>query len=147
MPEQQSIAKRQYGLDNISDIASWVIDAGRDFSIWILEGNMGVGKTTLAKAIGRALGVEETIASPTFSIVNEYHDRQGKSIFHFDFYRLKRESEAYDIGVEEYFDSGNLCLIEWADKIPSLLPKKFFKLIIEDSGHESRTIYFEKYAV
>jgi tRNA threonylcarbamoyladenosine biosynthesis protein TsaE len=146
MPDQQTIVRREYGLENISEIASWAIQAGKDFSVWVLEGNLGAGKTTLVKVIGKQLGVEETMASPTFSIVNEYHDRQGKSIFHFDFYRLKSESEAYDIGVEEYFESENLCLVEWADKIPTLLPKKYFKLIIEEAGPQSRMIYFEKYA-
>lgn len=147
MPDMQTITSRQYGLDTISEAAKDAIEAGKDFSVWVLEGDLGVGKTTLAKAICKELGVKETMASPTFSIVNEYHDGQGKSIFHFDFYRLKKESEAYDIGVEEYFDSGNLCLLEWADRIPGLLPEKYFKIVIEETGPESRKIYFEKYAV
>lgn len=145
MPEVHSMVSKDYGLQELSEVAKWALQEGVDFNVWVLEGNLGAGKTTLVKAICRELGVEETVGSPTFSIVNEYHADSGNSIFHFDFYRLKNESEAFDIGVDEYFDSGSLCLVEWAEKIPSLLPEKYFKLIIEDAGPESRKIYFEKY--
>lgn len=138
-------APRKYGLDSITEVGKWLLQEGGDFNVWLLEGSLGAGKTTLAKAICRELGVNEAMSSPTFSIVNEYHDGKGGSVYHFDFYRLKNEAEAYDIGIEEYFDSNHLCLVEWADRIPNLLPKKFFKIIIEDSGPESRAIYFEKH--
>lgn len=145
MPEVHSMVSVNYGLHQLAEVAQRALQEGKDFKVWVLEGNLGAGKTTLVKAICHELGVEETVGSPTFSIVNEYRAENGSSIFHFDFYRLKNESEAYDIGVDEYFDSENLCLVEWAEKIPSLLPEKYFKLIIEDAGPESRKIYFEKY--
>lgn len=145
MPDTITEALRKYGLDSIADVAKWLLGEGEDFNVWVLEGNLGAGKTTLIKAICRELGVNETMGSPTFSIMNEYHDGKGRSVFHFDFYRLKNEAEAYDIGAEEYFDSDHLCLIEWADRIPTLLPKKFFKIIIEDISPENRAIYFEKH--
>ncbi len=147
MQDKLTRSSCEYTLDNISEVAKEAIRRGDGFFIWVLEGNLGAGKTKMVKAICKELGVKETMASPTFSIVNEYHDGGGKSIFHFDFYRIKKESEAFDIGVEEYFDSGSLCLIEWADKIPNLLPEEYFKISIEEAGPESRRIYFEKYAI
>ena len=86
-------------------------------------GEMGAGKTTFIKAICKALGVEGSTASPTFSIINEYPTKTGDKIFHFDFYRIKNETEALDLGYEEYFYSGNYCFIEWPEKIQNLLPQ------------------------
>ena len=91
---------------------------------------MGAGKTTLIKAICEELGVKENISSPTFSIVNEYHSAPGRKIYHFDFYRIKDLSEAYDMGYEEYFYSGACCFIEWPEKIDGLLPEEALKLEI-----------------
>jgi tRNA threonylcarbamoyladenosine biosynthesis protein TsaE len=99
------------------------------FKIWRFEGEMGAGKTTLIKAIGEIMGIEDTIQSPTYSIVNEYQSKQEGIIYHFDFYRLKDESEAMDFGIEEYLDSGNYCWLEWASQIPNLLPQQY--LIIQ----------------
>lgn len=86
------------------------------------HGEMGAGKTTFIKAICKQLGVSEVMSSPTFSIVNEYATETGDTIFHFDFYRLEVEAEAYEAGLHEYFDSGKYCFVEWPEKVPSILP-------------------------
>jgi len=130
----------------ISEVAKKLIKAGNGLSVWALHGEMGAGKTTLVKALVTALGVRETTASPTFSIVNEYHGRNGEPIYHFDFYRIKNESEAFDIGTDEYFDSGNLCLIEWPEKIPSLLPSAHFEIQLEIIEEQTRLIRYRKHA-
>ncbi len=95
-------------------------------------GKMGVGKTTLIKELCRQLGVEDNVSSPTFAIVNEYSDRVGEPVYHFDFYRLKSLAEAYDIGYEEYFYSGSWCFTEWTEKIEPLLPEHYVRVDIEE---------------
>jgi len=92
----------------------------RVVSLW---GGMGAGKTALTKVFCRLLGVTENVSSPTFSLINEYRDAEGKQIFHFDFYRIQSPQEARDIGVEEYFYSGSFCFVEWPEKILNLLPE------------------------
>lgn len=129
-----------FDLKEISKAAQQVITACEDETVWLFEGSMGAGKTTLIKAICGELGVLNTVQSPTFSIVNEYLTAHGETIYHFDCYRLKNIEEAYDIGVEEYLDSGNLCLIEWPDKIAELLPEKFIKISIIPLSNEKRSI-------
>ncbi|NOS90408.1 MAG: tRNA (adenosine(37)-N6)-threonylcarbamoyltransferase complex ATPase subunit type 1 TsaE [Cyclobacteriaceae bacterium] len=131
-----------YSLSELDQVASRVIDAAKDERIWLIDGEMGAGKTTLIKAMAKQLGVVNTVSSPTFSIVNEYQDREGKTIYHFDFYRLKSEAEAYDIGVNEYLESGNLCWLEWSEKIPSLLPERYFKIQLEVNDPQTRTIHY-----
>ena len=91
---------------------------------------MGAGKTTLVKALGTLWGIVDEISSPTYSLVNEYADHSGRTYYHFDFYRINDEEEAYDIGTEEYLYSGDLCLIEWSDKIPSLIPDQYLEISI-----------------
>jgi len=103
----------------------------KDKSIVAFYGSMGAGKTTLIKAICDVMGVENTVTSPTFSIVNEYYTKDKQIVYHFDFYRIENISEAYDFGYEEYFDSGNLCLIEWPEKIEELLPLESISINIE----------------
>jgi len=113
-----------------------LIDSNRVFAF---QGEMGAGKTTFIKAICEELGVEENITSPTFAIVNEYTSVNGKTIFHFDCYRLKNIREAYDLGAEEYFYSGNLCFIEWPEKIQELLPTDAVRVsisVLDDSSRE-----------
>ncbi|MCD0487307.1 tRNA (adenosine(37)-N6)-threonylcarbamoyltransferase complex ATPase subunit type 1 TsaE [Pedobacter sp. MC2016-14] len=110
--------------------------------LFIFEGEMGAGKTTFIKEICAALGVTETVSSPTFSIVNEY-EGDGEVIYHFDFYRIKNLQEAYDIGYEDYFDSGNICLIEWPEKIAALLlQENYIKIQISILGPEKRKLLF-----
>lgn len=101
---------------------------------------MGVGKTTLIKALAKELGVEEAVQSPTFALVNEYRTSSGAPLYHFDFYRLDDEEEAYDIGLEEYLDSGKLCLIEWPEKVSSLWPSTFYRIVIAQQSDGSRRI-------
>ncbi len=97
-------------------------------------GKMGVGKTTLIKELCAALGVKDNVCSPTFAIVNEYSDREGEPVYHFDFYRLKTVAEAYDIGYEEYFYSGCYCFTEWTEKIEELLPESYVRVEIEEQN-------------
>ncbi|MFC5409834.1 tRNA (adenosine(37)-N6)-threonylcarbamoyltransferase complex ATPase subunit type 1 TsaE [Larkinella bovis] len=109
-------------LAELEIVAGQLIAAGRDRPVWLFEGAMGAGKTTLIKAICRGLGVRNTVQSPTFSIVNEYVTDSGEPVYHFDCYRLRNEDEALDSGLEEYIDSGERCLIEWPERIAGLLP-------------------------
>jgi len=106
-------------------------------------GEMGAGKTTLIKAICRALGVQDEVSSPTFALVNEYESGNGEAIYHFDLYRLKAEEEALDFGVDEYLDSGSFCLVEWPEKIINFLPHNFGVIIIKNN-HDSRNVLFFK---
>ena len=142
MPEVEQQMQAVYGLHELEQVAAAVIEAARGERIWLIDGDMGAGKTTLVKAMAKQLGVVNTVSSPTFSIVNEYRDREGKTIYHFDFYRLKSEAEAYDIGVDEYLESGNVCWMEWSEKIPSLLPDHYFKIQIEVNDPQTRTIHY-----
>lgn len=120
--------------------AEKIIKYSENQHIWIFYGEMGSGKTTLIKAIARQHNIEDNVHSPTFSIVNEYGNYEGEIFYHFDFYRIKNESEAMDIGIEEYFDSGDLCFVEWPQKIPSLLPEQFLMVDIKITSHTGREI-------
>ncbi|NJO90083.1 MAG: tRNA (adenosine(37)-N6)-threonylcarbamoyltransferase complex ATPase subunit type 1 TsaE [Chloroflexia bacterium] len=138
-------------LDEVPEVASKIIENLRlkelklNTNCLAFYGEMGAGKTTLIKAICKELGVGDTTSSPTFSIINEYVANSRKPIFHFDFYRIDNESEAYDFGYEEYFYSGELCLIEWPEKIESLLPIPHYKLqiTVNESGHRIIQMFTE----
>ena len=131
-------------LDEIHLVAGELITAAGLRNIWLFYGEMGSGKTTLIKAIGRILGVMETMSSPTFSIINEYLASDGKKVFHFDLYRLKNEREVFDIGIEEYFDSQELCLVEWPEKLGTMTPSHHFKVRITPSDGDHRKIDFRQ---
>jgi tRNA threonylcarbamoyladenosine biosynthesis protein TsaE len=137
--------KRTFGLTELKSVSREIVEAAQGLNVWLLEGEMGAGKTTLVKAIAKELGINETVASPTFSIINEYKADNSRPVFHFDFYRLKSETEAYDIGANEYFESGNLCWVEWPEKIPSLIPDHYFKIKLEITDPQSRTIYYARH--
>ena len=125
------------GIDSIADAAKRFLEEIAGNNIVALYGAMGAGKTTLIKAICKALGVEESVTSPTFTIVNEYRTSEDEPIYHFDFYRIEKLSEAFDIGFEEFIESNNLCLIEWPEKVEQILPGNTLRVKIEvtDDGH------------
>ena len=113
--------KITFSLEDIDSVAKQVLAQSIKKTITFHAG-MGVGKTTFIKALARQLGVKDMTSSPTFSLVNEYETENGDILYHFDLYRLNTEEEAYDMGIDEYFYSGNLCLIEWPEKTPNLIP-------------------------
>ncbi len=127
-------------LENLEDAARAFISYHGDNKIFAFHGTMGVGKTTFIKAICKQLGTFDNVTSPTFSIVNEYKTKDGKSIFHFDFYRIKDIDEVYDLGYEEYLYSGNYCFIEWPGKIDSLLPGNTVSLLIKENEKGERIL-------
>lgn len=127
----------------LGSIAEQIIDFADGQSIWLFYGEMGSGKTTLVKAISASFGVEDTVQSPTFSIVNEYQNSEGELFYHFDFYRIKNETEALDIGIDEYFDSGAYCFVEWPQKIPTLIPDRFLRLELGIISETARVINLE----
>lgn len=129
-------------LEEISEAAKLFISTiGKD-NVFAFYGKMGAGKTTFIKAICEELGVEDVITSPTFAIVNEYTDGKGSPIYHFDFYRIKKLDEVYDMGYADYFDSGNLCFLEWPELIEDLLPENVVKVTIEETEGSCRRITF-----
>lgn len=105
-----------------------------------LFGEIGAGKTTFVKALCEVLGVVDTVSSPTFSIINEYTTAQGEAVYHFDFYRIDDEQEALDFGIEEYWESGALCLMEWPEKISELLPDATLQVKIEEKEDGKRQL-------
>lgn len=115
--------KITFSLEEIDQVASQLLAANPN-KVILFHGEMGAGKTTFIKALSKALGVKDATSSPTFSLVNEYQTVDNKTLYHFDVYRLKNESEAYDMGIEDYLYSGNWCFIEWAEKIPNLIPEQ-----------------------
>jgi tRNA threonylcarbamoyladenosine biosynthesis protein TsaE len=112
-----------FSLDQIQEVATQII-AQNPKKIILFNGEMGVGKTTLIKQLCKTLGVEDATSSPTFSLVNEYYTINNQIVYHFDFYRLNKETEALDMGVDDYLYSGNWCFIEWSEKIASLIPEE-----------------------
>ena len=111
-----------------------------DGKVFAFYGKMGAGKTTFIKALCEVLGVEDVITSPTFAIINEYTDGNGDPIYHFDFYRIKKLEEVYDMGYEDYFYSGNLCLLEWPELIEEILPENVIKVTIEEQPDGTRKL-------
>ncbi len=132
-----------YSLYQIDEIASEIIDDLKDYKVICVNGDMGVGKTTLIKKIGRLLGVSDDIHSPTFNIVNEYNSGNNQPIYHFDFYRINNVLEAVNLGIEDYFYSNHVCFIEWSEKVSALLPEKHFNVNIKLISHSQREISFE----
>jgi tRNA threonylcarbamoyladenosine biosynthesis protein TsaE len=127
-------------IESIHESAQQFINQIGENTIFAFNGNMGVGKTTFIKAICEAMGVKETVNSPTFSIVNEYEAADGRIIYHFDCYRINKIQEALDLGTEEYLYSGNLCFIEWSENIASLLPDSLVNVNIEEEENGVRNI-------
>lgn len=131
-------------LASLEILAPQLLSLAGEERFWVIEGEMGVGKTTLTQYLCKSLGVVENVSSPTFSIVNEYQGSKNL-IYHFDFYRLQSEHEAFDLGYEEYFYSDAYCFVEWASKIPNLLPARYIKILISLNPNNSRQIQFFHY--
>ncbi len=131
-------------LDQIHEAARQFVQAMGDNTVFAFYGKMGAGKTTFIKAICEELGVSDVITSPTFAIVNEYRsDKGGELIYHFDFYRIKKLEEVYDMGYEDYFYSGALCFIEWPELVEELLPGDAVKVSIEEVEEGTRKVSLE----
>lgn len=113
--------KINFSLHQLEEVAQKILDE-KPNKVIRFHGEMGVGKTTLIKQLCRNLGVTDATSSPTFSLVNEYETTANQLVYHFDFYRLNKETEALDMGIDDYLYSGNWCFIEWAEKIPNLIP-------------------------
>jgi tRNA threonylcarbamoyladenosine biosynthesis protein TsaE len=126
-------------LDDLEEVAASLLANFPSSRIFLFFGEMGAGKTTFIKTLCAKLGVKEKVSSPTFSIVNEYESING-AVYHFDFYRLKEQSEALDMGFEEYLDAANYCLIEWPEKIGNLWPPEYVKVDISVLNNDERLI-------
>ncbi|WP_298303891.1 tRNA (adenosine(37)-N6)-threonylcarbamoyltransferase complex ATPase subunit type 1 TsaE [Flavobacterium sp.] len=130
-----------FTLDEIDAVAQKIISENPK-KVILFNGLMGVGKTTLIKSLAKNLGVNDATSSPTFSLVNEYQISNNQYIYHFDVYRLKNETEALDMGIDEYLYSGNWCFIEWAENIPNLIPEEHsnIKIVILPDGRRHLTL-------
>ena len=128
-------------MDEIGAAASKLIDQNPQ-KVILFNGEMGAGKTTFIKALAKKLGVNDATGSPTFSLVNEYKTSDNEIVYHFDVYRLKSENEAYDMGMDEYLYSGNWCFIEWAEKIPNLIPEAHSSVFIKVLPNGKRLLNF-----
>ena len=117
-----------HGVEALTEVSDDLISLRGEADVIAFYGSMGAGKTTLIKNLCHRMGVTDEVNSPTFAIVNEYATLEGESVYHFDFYRIKKLEEAYDIGFENYFYSGNLCLIEWPEMIEPLLPDHYIRV-------------------
>ena len=131
------------GLDQIPQAAAKLLEYSEDHKIFLFYGEMGAGKTTLIKALCYEWGISDTVSSPTFYIVNEYIG-PNKTVYHFDFYRIKNQTEALDLGYEDYLYSGNYCLIEWPEKIADLIPEKFVEVKLLEISENERLIKIQK---
>ena len=134
---------KYHSINELPEISKKIIDFAGSIKVWLFYGEMGIGKTTLIKEICKCMGVNSSVTSPTFNLVNEYITSSSKKINHFDFYRIENEVEAMDIGYEEYFYSGNLCLIEWPDNIPNLIPGVYLKIVMSKES-ELRKIHLTR---
>jgi tRNA threonylcarbamoyladenosine biosynthesis protein TsaE len=131
-----------FSLEEINTVAEQII-AQNPNKVILFHGEMGVGKTTLIKQLCKKLGVLEATSSPTFSLVNEYQTKDNQIVYHFDFYRLKQEMEALDMGADDYLYSGNWCFIEWAEKIPNLIPEEHSVITIELLPENKRLLHLD----
>ncbi len=132
-----------YSLDQIALAVELIYQKMNGQKIICFNGEMGSGKTTLIKEVCRRLGVNEPMNSPTFAIINEYRDLEDLPIYHFDFYRIRNMRDANEIGVEEYFYSGHLCLIEWAENIATILPEQYLEINIKLVANNQRELNYK----
>lgn len=135
--------EKEFHIDSVealSEVSNYLMSLREKADVIAFYGPMGAGKTTLIKDLCHRMGVTDEVNSPTFAIVNEYVTEEGDSVYHFDFYRIKKLEEAYDIGYENYFYSGNLCLIEWPELIEPLLPEHYLRVDIQLGASDDERI-------
>lgn len=131
--------KIEFSLEDIDRVAQQILDQNPK-KVILFQAEMGTGKTTLIKALCKVLGVEDIISSPTFSLVNEYETTSGEQVYHFDFYRLKSETDALDFGVDDYLYSGSFCFLEWPEKIANLIPEEHSVITITTLANGNREL-------
>jgi tRNA threonylcarbamoyladenosine biosynthesis protein TsaE len=143
MPERWKAIRggTPFEIQDLRTVANELLEATQK-RVWLMNGEMGAGKTTLIKVLCEELGVSGGMSSPTFSIVNQYTTSKQETIYHFDFYRLKNEGEALDIGVEEYLESGYYCFLEWPEKIVHLIPNESFQVRIKQHTPTTRIVEY-----
>lgn len=129
-------------IEELRSAAHTILSEMKDHSIFAIDGKMGAGKTTLIKDFCNILGVTEIVSSPTFALVNEYSSDNNEPVYHFDFYRIKKLDEVYDIGYEEYFYSSYKCFIEWPELVTELLPESYVYVLIEEIENGNRAISY-----
>src|SRR6188768_1031426 len=129
-----------FSIKQLAEVAQQILDQNPN-KVILFNGEMGVGKTTLIKQLCKTLGVNDATSSPTFSLVNEYQTITNQTVYHFDFYRLNKETEALDMGVDDYLYSGNWCFIEWSEKISSLIPEEHSIVTIELQADGKRNLH------
>jgi tRNA threonylcarbamoyladenosine biosynthesis protein TsaE len=132
--------KHNVRLRHLESVAKELLSYSEGTRIFAFYGPMGAGKTTFIQTFCHALGSDDIVTSPTFAIINEYNTSLSETIYHFDFYRIKNLDEAYDLGYEDYFYSGNYCLIEWPEKVEPLLPDQYVEVSLDVTGDDVRTI-------
>ena len=125
-----------HGVEALSEVSDYLMSLRDEADVIAFYGSMGAGKTTLIKDFCHRMGVTDEVNSPTFAIVNEYVTEEGEPVYHFDFYRIKKIEEAYDIGYENYFYSGHLCLIEWPEIIEPLLPDRYLRVELKHGADD-----------
>ncbi|MBP5229120.1 MAG: tRNA (adenosine(37)-N6)-threonylcarbamoyltransferase complex ATPase subunit type 1 TsaE [Bacteroidales bacterium] len=144
MANKEFIIRNLEEIDSVAEqFVQYISESDLQSNIFAFYGKMGAGKTTFIKAICKALGVKDNVNSPTFTLINEYSSNRGFPIYHFDFYRINKLSEACDIGAEEYFAGNGLCLIEWPEKIEEILPEDVIKVTITTNQDLSRTVILQ----
>lgn len=134
----ENISFSDISLEDLPQTVAEIYDFGRAYKIWLFKAEMGGGKTTFISSLCDFLQVEDHVSSPTFGLVNEYMSAKVGEIYHFDFYRIKNEQEAFEIGVEDYFYSDKLCLVEWPEMIPSFIPDQFLLIEIKLSTEQTK---------
>ena len=127
---------------SLQQAAKTFVENMKDRKIFAFYGKMGAGKTTFIKAICEQMGVRDVVTSPTFAIVNEYTDGRDNSLYHFDFYRIEKLEEVYDLGYEDYFYSGNVCFLEWPELIEEILPNDTVRVTISEQADGTRTVEY-----
>lgn len=137
------MVEKTYQLHDLDLVAEELVSAAGKERIWVFQGQMGAGKTTLIKALCRQFAVLDAVSSPSFGIVNQYETADHQPIYHFDFYRIEDPLEALEIGVEEYFYSGNYCWIEWAENLGGFIPEQFFLVKLEVVSPNQRKITYQ----